>query len=349
MLRLDEERIEELRKSLIKKLKQYDGKEKVSIKFKEVKLEDLIFVYTEKNKKEFAFDIRLIEKLDLTGVSFDDFKCSGINFFKLKGVSINPQKVYNKDLSSSNFNGVTFTDTLDGCEVFGASFYGSKGAKVDPRTVKDKQWLCVDCSDVTFTAPFDGCEINMTDFDGSEGAIIDPSTLSNREFCSCIFKGVEFIGEIDGFLLRTSDFEGSKGAVINVETCHLDTSSQTKDLILADTTLKGSWDGKVLYGINFKGSEGAIINPQSLKSKVLTRCTFEGVTFIEPLDGCTINNSNFTNSIGAEMLEGTVEGLHTVLGLEFIKLKTEQEIFDEEKQNIEEAFKLVKQRGTSKK
>ena len=63
--------------------------------------------------KTFAFPLELMKKIDFEGISFENFFAYGFDFTEFKGVSLDPQKVYDKDLSYANLNGVTIINTFD--------------------------------------------------------------------------------------------------------------------------------------------------------------------------------------------------------------------------------------------
>ena len=58
------------------------------------------------------------------GISFKDFFAFGFDFTGFKGVAIDPQKVFDKDLSFANLNGVTIINTFDDVKYEGTNFEG---------------------------------------------------------------------------------------------------------------------------------------------------------------------------------------------------------------------------------
>ena len=196
---LSETQLNELRKKLKEYLINYEGIEK--IKIDEKVLEKVIFKYEEdeheKKYKTFAFDEKLIQKLDLSNISFDDFKAENFDFNGFYGVCINPQTIYEKNLYNTVCNGVKFNGSFDDCVIVQANFTGSIGAIIDPQTIYKKDLNGTICNGVSFIGPFDDCDIVRTNFTGSIGAKINPKKF--EFFCleTAIFNDVTFIEEIE--------------------------------------------------------------------------------------------------------------------------------------------------------
>ena len=127
---LNEEQLKKLRYYLRNRLNGYEGNKKIKINIDPKILEKLIFINI-KNKnstyKIFDFDY-LIEKLDLSDVSFDNFNACNYDFSGLYGVKLNPQTIYKKDLCFSKLKGVEIIGPLDDCEMYKTDFTGSVGA-----------------------------------------------------------------------------------------------------------------------------------------------------------------------------------------------------------------------------
>lgn len=96
---LDIEFIEKLRKDLVSELLKYEGNEKIKLDLSIEELEDLIFTFNCSGARKIAINFELIKKLDLSGVSFDNVDIRHLDFTGSKGVKINPQTVYNKNLT----------------------------------------------------------------------------------------------------------------------------------------------------------------------------------------------------------------------------------------------------------
>lgn len=102
--------IESLRLILIEELDKLEEGETIRLSelgYSERLLDKLLFDYIEINNetyKELAILIEeILSRINFTGISFDSFKCSGFDFSRLKGISINPQKIYEKKFMWCNF------------------------------------------------------------------------------------------------------------------------------------------------------------------------------------------------------------------------------------------------------
>lgn len=69
---------------------------------------------------------------------FEGVKLTATRFNGCKNVRINPQTIFEKDLSHASLNGVDFTNqSFDGCKLWETNFKGSIGAKLNPNKVKN--------------------------------------------------------------------------------------------------------------------------------------------------------------------------------------------------------------------
>lgn len=100
-------------------------------------LEELLFNVDENGMKTFAFPVELMKKINFEGISFDDFFAYGFDFSGFKGVSIDPQKVYDKNLSFSNLNGVRVINTFDDVNLEGIN---SDGMIYDAFKIRAKKY-----------------------------------------------------------------------------------------------------------------------------------------------------------------------------------------------------------------
>lgn len=136
---------------------------------------------------------------------FDELECSLTELFKgvdIRGakfennsnVKIDPQTVFNKDLTNTKLNGIDLTNcSFDDVILVGTDFTGTVGAKINPQTIKWKKLTEAKLFGVDFTGySFDGVKLNFTDFTGSIGARINPNKIAN-----CGFR-------VDGYLIRES-------------------------------------------------------------------------------------------------------------------------------------------------
>ena len=283
-------------------------------------LSDADILFNERGSyKKFAIPERLLKKIDFSNVSFDNVDIRGMDFTELKGVKINPQTVYDQNLSRCKFSGVEFIGPFDGIYLYETDFTGSKGAKIKPQKFLRKELIGCTLSGVEFIGPFDGTYLRETDFTGSKGAKINPQTIYNKNLSECKFSGVEFIGSFDRVIIEGVDFTGSKGARINPQTVN---ARDLRGCAFSGVEFIGPFDGVHLYRTDFTGSKGAKINPQTVYLRDLRGCTFSEVEFIGPFDGVHLYETNFTGSKGARIDPQTVsrKGLSrcTFSGVEFI-------------------------------
>lgn len=115
--------IKEIRKGLRKELENYDGGT-ARLRVRSDIAEAILFNVNEEGIKVFALPEELMKKVNFEGISFDGFLAFGFDFSEFKGVSLDPQKVYNADLRYANLNGVTITNTFDGVLLEGTNSEG---------------------------------------------------------------------------------------------------------------------------------------------------------------------------------------------------------------------------------
>ena len=120
---MDIDVIKEIRNGLKQELENFDG-ESARLKVRSDIAEAILFNVDEEGKKTFAFPTELMKKVNFDGISFDGFVAIGFDFSEFKGVSLDPQKVYNADLSYAVLNGVTITNTFDDVILDGVNSEG---------------------------------------------------------------------------------------------------------------------------------------------------------------------------------------------------------------------------------
>ena len=109
---MEKETIYLIRAGLKQELENYVGNS-AKIKLNNKTVEEILFNVDEIGMKTFAFPIELMKKINFEGISFDNFFAFGFDFTGFKGISIDPQKVFDKNLSYANLNGVTIINTFD--------------------------------------------------------------------------------------------------------------------------------------------------------------------------------------------------------------------------------------------
>lgn len=115
--------IKEIRKGLKQELERFEG-ESARLRVSNDIAEAILFNVDEEGKKTFAFPTELMKKVNFEGISFDGFVAAAFDFSEFKGVSLDPQKVYNADLSYAILNGVTITNTFDDVILDGVNSEG---------------------------------------------------------------------------------------------------------------------------------------------------------------------------------------------------------------------------------
>ena len=95
--------MEIIRKSIIEVLEEIDVNKPIKLPYSKNELKEIIFdKKTDDDRNEYyviASEIKkIIHKINLINLSFDDVNVKKIDFSKMHGVNINPQKVYKKSL-----------------------------------------------------------------------------------------------------------------------------------------------------------------------------------------------------------------------------------------------------------
>lgn len=124
----------EIRSILISELEKYYG-EPILLPLDAHILQQIIFDTVLPSKcKKISDDLKyVLKKIDFSNIPFDNVLLKLCNFNKLKGVRINPQTIYCKDLSNCNFDGVTFIGSFDNTICTDSNFNGSTGAVINPQ------------------------------------------------------------------------------------------------------------------------------------------------------------------------------------------------------------------------
>ena len=120
---MEKELVNLVRIGLKGKLESYEGEAK-KLNVRSEIAEELLFDIDENGMKSFAFPLDLMKKVNFDGISFDGFFAYGFDFTGFKGVALDPQKVFDKDLSYANLNGVTIINTFDDVTLKGVNSEG---------------------------------------------------------------------------------------------------------------------------------------------------------------------------------------------------------------------------------
>lgn len=250
-------------------------------------LNNILFEEYEKGGKTFSKEILpVLSKIDFSTVDFGSFYCIDYNFSNLKGVEIDPQTIYDKNLTKSILKGVKFIGEFSGVKINGASFKGSTGAKIDPSKIAAKSISQVDFCDVEFIGNFDSVAIGYTSFRGSKKAQIDPQLINFKSLYQCDFGDVTFIGSFKDTDIRSCDFTGSKGAIIDPQEV-----DELCGSIFKDVEFVGNFNNVRILGCDFTGSKGAVINPQTIWGRIVTGVIFKDVLIIGSFKGTFVKKS----------------------------------------------------------
>ncbi len=215
---------DELRKILIEEVQNYNGQSLIRLNIDKEVIEQIFFIpkietYIEDGRahkeirgKVFAPNIPMdiLEKIDFSNFSFEDFNTNGFDFSKLQNVNINPQTLYEKSLYNCVCQGVTFVGNFDEVSVQYVCFEGSKGAIINPQTVLWKTLFRTICTDVEFIGSFDDVAVDYTNFTGSKGTKINPQKVRNKSLIGAICSDVEFIAPLDGVNTEGAFLENAK-------------------------------------------------------------------------------------------------------------------------------------------
>lgn len=171
-------------------------------------------------------------KTDMTGVSFDNAIITGYPLNHFKNVTINLDRLANKDFSQTNFIGVNLIGSLEGAKLHFTDFTDCKGnITLDPQKVIGKDITGCHLSNLTINGSFDDVIIDWANFTGSKGALINPQLIKNKKMYNVKLKDATLIGDYDSIkeeyndpkfddvFFFVTDFSGCKGnIVINLDT-----------------------------------------------------------------------------------------------------------------------------------
>lgn len=293
------EEIEEIRNILVEELEKYEG-EPILLPLEPKLLNEIIFEdYYGDGFKRFYYKFKsfnLLKKIDFSNIPFTNVILRECDLTNLKNVRIDPQIVYNKDLSYQSYNGVEFIGTFDNAICSNANFTGSVGTVINPQTIKDKKLSHSILKDATFNGGFDGVDIINSDFTGSKGAIIKGC---GTDFTYTKLCDATILGEIKKSKLHYTDFTGAKS--INSDLIKLNPRKilykSMIGCIFNGIIFTREFDYCKIFNCDFTGSKNAVINPINIHNN-LEGCTFNGVHFTDSLDYISIVGCDFTGSIG---------------------------------------------------
>jgi len=207
------ETIKYLRSTIIENLKEYEG-EPVLLDLDPEILNEIIFDYRKyldgTISKVFAVEISdYVRKIDFSNISFDGVSVWGWDFSKYKNVKINPQTIFEKNLSYCHLEGVTFTGPFTAVNINHTDFTGSTGAVINPQTIENKNLSSCTFCDAYFIGDFGDCRISDSNFTGSTGAVINPQTVYDKNLSYCVLKDVIVIDDFDFTITYKTIFDGA--------------------------------------------------------------------------------------------------------------------------------------------
>lgn len=327
--------IEKARKELIEVLGKQDKVVKLE-GFSTEELNELLFNYVEEGdtkKKIFALPNSILQKIDMSNVSFNDFYAKNIDFGQFTGVRIDPNKLYNKSCFYTSFAGVTFLNGFRSGYIEGCNFTGSKNAVIGDR-IKTRLNRCNGVleaenssigkdvalgeknvfKDVTFESPITKGNIVSSDFTGSKDAVIELGPDRISSIVDCRLKDAILTGTFAGCRITGAEFAGAKaedGGKVKIDPNKL-ADTNHKGVILKD--LEGcNFDG-VEFTVDFcpinrflirktifKGSEGAVLYPEAVFERDYSFTQLSGVKFAPGslITYSRLKGTNFTGSEGA--------------------------------------------------
>ena len=212
---------------------------------------------------EILYVFRRLET-DMAGVSFDGIYLKHMMFTGLKNVTINLDKIIDKDLRHCSFKEVNFIGSFDNCKLYFTRFEDcTSESRLDLQTVNDGLVTGVKFGNMKVFGSTDGMDIGYADFSNVDGDIyINPQKLVDKNldtinFCNCFIVGDDKDSEpsFNGCRINHSSFKGSRNSVtININelrspssfnpTCKLDFVNLTGVTLIGDITLGGQDDVK---------------------------------------------------------------------------------------------------------
>ena len=185
------------RVELINKLNNYNSSDLLIID----NIEELLF-----EGRRVVIPNRYLRLLDLSKVSFDNKDLTNTNL-SYTNAKIDPQKVYNKDLSSADLEGIDLSKANFENVIIIESNLKNTNAIINPKMVKNSS-LCfcnlegLNLFDVDFTnVNIIGCNLKST------GAYIDPQTVYNKNLS---------YSNLEGLNMQHMNFMG-----VNIENANL--------------------------------------------------------------------------------------------------------------------------------
>ena len=274
-------------------------------------MNEILFDYCNNGRsKRFALPRDIYKKIDMSNVSFENFRAHRVDFSKLTGVVIEPSKLAGKTCCDVNFSGVKFLGEFSSIFLEGCKFGGSVNAVIGD----DVRYGGVnDFTDVTFKSPITYGVLNGSNFAGSKGAVIELGEEKVKLIIDCCFKDATLKGNLIGCIIQGTDFRGANidnGKIelypdkLGVGSIYESDVIDFSDCHFAGVKFMRPIGGKNVYkikGADFMGSEGVIIHPAVISKYDYSNCKLAGVSFIPgtSISDANLNGTDFTGSVGA--------------------------------------------------
>ncbi len=292
---------------IIEKLKKYKRKKRIAI---DEEVLNLILgrLLSKIRKNDSLASLSLLTKIDFSGISFQGIDIHGIDFTNTNA-QIDPQCVYEKDLSNVNLSGYNMAEKdFTGVLIAGANLENTN-ARIDPQLIKGKSLHDTNVKGCTFInkyaspntlkpepANFTNVDIRGANLENTN-AQIDPQLVYAKNLQGTNLKGIDLSNKSFAQVWITgANLEGTN-ANLNPHINHsfendiyISPNYYRKDIYdLSYTCLKGLDLSKVdfqdvkLYYTNLENTK-AHINVYSFPDNTLRGCNFRGCTFGDDYD-----------------------------------------------------------------
>ena len=182
---------------LINKLSNYNSLELLKVD----NIDELLF-----EGRRVVIPNRYLRLLDLSEVSFDNKDLTNTNLSYTNAI-INPQKVYNKDLSSADLEGIDLSNANFENIIIIESNLKNTNANINPKLVKNSSLCFCNLEGLNlFDADFTNVNIIGCNLKGT-GAYIDPQNIYNKNLS---------YSNLEGLNMQHMNFTG-----INIENANL--------------------------------------------------------------------------------------------------------------------------------
>lgn len=208
---LKTKKIQKLREHIIKELKyaRRIGVNVITINIEPELLEKAIFEEKKDEKgnvyKKFAIENSLIQELDFTGISFENFNAIGQNLEKFYGIEIDPQKLYKKSLFDTKLRNAEIKsdseDAFKDVNLEYASLKNCKGAVLNPQTIKNGSLAHTHLENIKIESyeedQFKDIVMHHATIKNCEGAVLNPQTIYEKSLYGATIEGIGIVENKD--------------------------------------------------------------------------------------------------------------------------------------------------------